>query len=198
MGTQALCHRGTDCWRVAAGRSQSHLARPPRLRLALTMTCLTLVQVLAGCSSFSSPSSSASTIPPNPSQTAASPPGMAGAPIAATSGPAAADPYGSPYPYPKQSLVDVFRDSTDSQAPAQIVPRPPSTYTPSAQPYYTGQPPAYGTVAGNTAPPGAAPPQAAALPPGAPPPGAPPPPANSQQGNVGPYPSQSLFDVFSK
>jgi hypothetical protein len=41
--------------------------------------------------------------------------------------------YSDSLPYPKQSLTDVFRGSTEPQT--QTVPRPPTSYTPSGQPY---------------------------------------------------------------
>ncbi|MGB7098613.1 MAG: hypothetical protein WBD95_07580 [Xanthobacteraceae bacterium] len=118
---------------------------------------------MAGCSSFSSPSSSAQTsvAPPPPQYSAAPAP------------PVADDAAASAYPYPKQSLVEVFKDTSDSP-PAKNVPRPPSTYTPAGQPYQANPP--YGAAAG------APPPQ--------------PPPAADAQAVPG-YPQQSLFDVFS-
>ena len=69
-------------------------------------------------------------------------------------------------PYPKQSLADVFRGSTETQT----VPRPPSTYTASGQPYTPPQ--GQGAVASA-------------------------PPANANPTNSLPYPKQSLFDIFS-
>ena len=50
---------------------------------------------------------------------------------AAAAAPAAQSDYSDSLPYPKQSLADVFRGSTETQT----VPRPPSTYTASGQPY---------------------------------------------------------------
>jgi len=104
--------------------------------------------------------------------------------------------------YPSQSLVDLFKSdaapspapvpnsasapstasASNSAAPARnaYMPHPPSTYTPSGQPYTPppGQP-AYGA-----SPAGAAP--AAA-----------PPPATSDQGAAGGvYPQQTLIDIF--
>ena len=132
--------------------------------VALIATWLVLATALAGCSSFSSPSSSAQT-------SAAAPPpqySAAPAPVATTDDAAA-----SAYPYPKQSLVEVFRDTSDSP-PAQNVPRPPSTYTPAGQPYQANPP--YDAAAG------APPPQ--------------PSPAADAQAVPG-YPQQSLTDLFS-
>jgi hypothetical protein len=94
------------------------------------------------------------------------PPAQPAAPAAA---PAAKQDYSDSLPYPKQSLTDVFRGSTETQT--QTVPRPPSTYTPSGQPYTPGQ-------AANGA--------AAA-----------PPPASQNPSDSLPYPKQSLFEVFS-
>jgi hypothetical protein len=136
------------------------VTRNPRLAIrgrrtgfAFMVTALAL-SALAGCSSLSSPSSSASANPPNPYQTAAAVP------------PASADE--NDYsPYPKQSLVDFFRGSTESPPPAQSVPRPPAAYTPSGQPYVAGQP-AYAAPA----------------------------PASADEGDYSPYPKQSLVDFF--
>jgi hypothetical protein len=101
-----------------------------------------------------------------PAQPAAAPP--AAAPAAA---PVAQRDYSDSLPYPKQSLADVFRDSTETQT--QTVPRPPSSYTPSGQPYTPGQA-AGGAPAGAAAPP-----------------------AVQNSSNSLPYPKQSLFEVFS-
>jgi hypothetical protein len=95
-------------------------------------------------------------------------------PAAAPAAPAAQRDYSDSLPYPKQSLADVFRDSTETQT--QTVPRPPSTYTPSGQPYTPGQ-------AAGGAPAGGA--VAAA------------PAAGQNSSNSLPYPKQSLFEVFS-
>jgi hypothetical protein len=79
----------------------------------------------------------------------------------------------------------LFREDS-APTPTANVPHPPSTYTPSGQPYVppSGQP-NYGAPAG--AAPAAAAPASAAQPAAAAPPPA----------NTGPYPSQSLFDIFS-
>jgi hypothetical protein len=84
-------------------------------------------------------------------------------------------------PYPKQSLIDLFRGTTQTsgQSQTQSVPHPPSTYTASGQPYST--PP--GQPANGTPPPVAT---AAAAPP-----------ANPDPTDVSPYPKQTLFEVFS-
>ena len=166
MGTQGL--RG----RVSGSRA---CARGSQTRHALTavffiVTSFTLLPALAGCSSFSSSSSSAA-------QTAAVPP-PPNAAVAAPSAPPADEAGTSAYPYPKQSLVDVFRDGTDTAPPAQNVPRPPSTYTPSDQPYPANQPAYSAPVAASTAPP------------------APPPRPGDNAASGYPYPKQSLMDLF--
>jgi hypothetical protein len=91
-------------------------------------------------------------------------------------------------PYPKQSLADLFRGSTQAQTQTQnqtqtktqAVPHPPSTYTPSGQPYSRppgqqpyGAPPAPSATAATT------------------------PPANPDPTDSLPYPKQSLIDLFS-
>jgi hypothetical protein len=66
---------------------------------------------------------------------AAPPPayGAAAGGATAAAAPAARPDYSDSLPYPKQSLVDAFRGSTDSQNPS--VPHPPSSYSASGQPY---------------------------------------------------------------
>src|ERR1700731_3956514 len=95
---------------------------------------------------------------------------------------AAQQDYSDSLPYPKQSLADLFRGSTQTQAQSQTqtVPNPPSTYTASGQPYTPppGQQP-YG------APPAPGASAAAA------------PPANPDPTDSLPYPKQSLIDLFS-
>ena len=110
-------------------------------------------------------------------QTAAAPPPVQSANAAPVAAPAAAAPaaqqdYSDSMPYPKQSLTDLFRDSTQPQG--QTVPRPPSTYTASGQPY-TPQGQAGGAAAAAAAPP-----------------------ASPDNSNQLAYPKQSLFEVFSK
>jgi hypothetical protein len=153
MGTQGLRARLTDRQSAACVSA----ARFNPVVTGFVAISLTLLPALAGCSSFSSSSSSA--------QTAAAPP------------PPSDEAGASAYPYPKQSLVELFNGSTDASAAAPNVPRPPSTYTPAGQPYPANQP-AYG------APVAAAAPQ-------------PPPPPQADTAASGyPYPSQSLLDVF--
>jgi hypothetical protein len=95
--------------------------------------------------------------------------------VAAPAAPAAQRDYSDSLPYPKQSLADVFRGSTESET--QSVPRPPSTYTPSGQPYTPQGQAANGAAAGGAV--------AAA------------PAASQNSSNSLPYPKQSLFEVFS-
>jgi hypothetical protein len=94
-------------------------------------------------------------------------------PAYAAAAPAAKSDSSDSLPYPKQSLADLFRGSTETQS--QTMPHPPSAYTPSGQPYSPPGQPASGTPA-----PGAT---AAA------------PPANPTDSL--PYPKQSLSDIFS-
>jgi hypothetical protein len=110
-------------------------------------------------------------------QNAAAPPVPAAvAPAAAPPPPQAAQQdYSDSLPYPKQSLADVFRGSTETQS--QTVPRPPSTYTPSGQPYTPGPAAGGAPAAGGTA--------------------AAPAPASQNASDSLPYPKQSLFEVFS-
>lgn len=91
--------------------------------------------------------------------------------------------------YPNQSLWDAFTNAGNSQAPVDCVtqsrtadlPRPPSTYTASGQPY---SPPA-GTATASS-PPQTPPPSAAAS--------GPPPPSNT----ASVYPQESLIDFFKR
>ena len=114
--------------------------------------------------------------------------------------------------YPQQSVSDLFKGSTDQRAapdpsgagyPLQPlmnsqqanVPHPPSTYTPSQQPYVPPQPPAAYTPPGQPA--YAAPqptPTAYTPPPPAPPPAAQPAAANTGASNGYPYPQRTLFE----
>ena len=83
--------------------------------------------------------------------------------------------------YPSQSLFDLFKSDAPQPARNPNAPHPPSTYTPSGQPYTppSGQP-SYGASAGTA-------PAAAAAP------------ANSDQPSVGGvYPQQSLIDIFQR
>jgi hypothetical protein len=110
--------------------------------------------------------------PPRSAQQSYAPPPPAYSATAAAA-PAAQRDYSDSLPYPKQSLVDAFRDSADPQN--QTVPHPPSSYTPSGQPYSP-----QGQQANGARPPGA--PAVAAAPP------PPPDPTDSL-----PYPKQTLF-----
>jgi hypothetical protein len=179
MGMRASLSAASEFGRSAVGRNG--LVGP-----ALIATAITLV--LASCSA-SSPFSNASQTaslppPPNYPATSAGQPAYAApaAGTAATAGPPAQQDYTDSLPYPKQSLADLFRGSTESQARTQNVPRPPSTYTPSNQSY--SQPSAQSAY-GSSPPPGVT---AAAAPP----------PANPDPTDSLPYPKQSLFELFSK
>ena len=117
----------------------------------------------------------------------------AAAPVAAP--PPDDDAAASAYPYPRQSLVDLFKGASGTASPTPNVPRPPSTYTPSAQPYDPSQ------LSGG-APAGSPPPSAQAYDPsrmnGGTPAAAPASSsANTEEIQVGPYPTQSLVDLFS-
>jgi hypothetical protein len=144
-----------------------------------TLIAASVILVLAGCSASSPFSGQANK--PNPNQTA----GVAAIPNAAAISPAQEE-YADSLPYPKQSLADLFRDSTQTpaqsqtQTQTQTVPHPPSTYTPSSQPYSPtpgqqsyGAPPAPSATAAAT------------------------PPANPDPTDSLPYPKQSLIDLFS-
>lgn len=184
MGTQGLRNRAMDC-RPAAARGQG-------VRRALIATSFALLPAVAGCSNFASPGpppqtaagSPAATAPPGPATASVAPPlpsqgttvdsartsnvdflnMFRDPPAQTTATPAPAAATGV---YPSQSLADLFR--SDSPAPAQTtsVPHPPSSYTPTNQPY----------AAPSAQPASAAPPV--------------PPPATG-----GIYPSQSLVDLF--
>jgi hypothetical protein len=126
MGTQGS--RG----HVSGSRAIAHGSYT---RLALTATSIIVTSfsvasltLLTGCSSFSSSPSSAQTaaVPPPPNTAVAAPADEGGTSV---------------YPYPKQSLIDSFRDGPDSSQPAQYVPRPPSAYTASGAPVAAGAPP---------------------------------------------------------
>ena len=155
MTKQILCSDG-----VKRGRRGDR-----SLTAGLPLIVITLA--MAGCSAASN-------------QAAAVPPPPNGAAVAASQ-PSGPDP--NLMPYPRQSLFETFRGSTEPQAAA--MPRPPSAYTPSGQPY---TPPAGQTADG--APAGSAPPAGAAA--------APPPRADAGTADYLPYPKQSLFDLFSE
>jgi hypothetical protein len=187
MGTQGLCIR-------AIGRGRA-ARRGRQTRVALLMSSLAVFPALAGCSSWSNPGVAASAPPPQTASAAATgqpvyppPPGQpaynapryaASATPVAAAAPSDADLAANAYPYPKQSLLDAFRGSTESAQPS--VPHPPGTYTPANQPYSppSGQQPA------NGAPAGPAPAAVAAAP------------ASDTDSSGYPYPKRSLFDLFS-
>ena len=146
--------------------------------LIATMAAL----VLAGCSAGTntlSPNQTASVPAPGPAGQAAAP---ASQPSYAAPASATQQDYSDSLPYPKQSLTDLFRGSTQTQAQGQTqtVPHPPSTYTASGQPY---APPPSQQPNGTLAPPVAT---AAAAPL-----------ANPDPTDSLPYPKQSLIDLFS-
>ena len=146
------------------------------------------ILVLAGCSAGSSYSAQTNNLSPNqtagvPSPTSA---GQAAAPASPPSYTGAASAvqqdYSNSLPYPKQSLADLFRGSTQTQAQSQTqtLPHPPSTYSASGQPYTPppgqqpyGAPPAPGATAAAASP------------------------ANPDPADSLPYPKQSLIDLFS-
>ena len=138
--------------------------------------------VLAGCSAGTNtfgPNQTAGVPAPTSAGQAAAP---ASQPSYAAATSAAQQDYSDSLPYPKQSLADLFRGSTQTQAQSQTqtVPHPPSTYTASGQPY---TPPAGQQPYGAPPAPGAS---AAAAPP-----------ANPDPTDSLPYPKQSLIDLFS-
>ncbi len=191
MATRELCGRGAIDRLVALSQERGRLC---------LVCALALLPVLAGCSgsSFGGPGAS---------QMAAAPPPSPAAPAvnAALPQPVPAQPpeaYAGVYP--SVSLVDLFKgDAASSMQPAQAanMPHPPSTYTPSGQPYvpaanqaYVPHPPGSYTPSGQPYPPPAGQqPYGTAGPPAA---AAPPPPSNEETvGGV--YPQQSLFDIFT-
>jgi hypothetical protein len=126
------------------------------------------------------------------------PPSPAGTPVTTSS--AAADAM----PYPKQSLFSLFQDSGKTPAPAQAqdMPHPPSTYTPSGQPYVPPQgQPTYSSATAQSAqrPPSAYTPSGQPYPPpgqpAARPPRTPQAAADDDEQSVPGYPTRSIFDV---
>jgi hypothetical protein len=212
MGTQGLSGR------VGFGRRGGNRAWDDSVvhwRLNL-IAALAILPIAAGCSlspPWSSSANQTAAVPPPqnypasaigqpaytppPGQQAYAPPAQRGyatpAATAAAASPSVQQDYSDSLPYPKQSLIDAFRGSTQipaqgqtqsatqvaTQGPPQYVPHPPSTDTPSGQPY--SPPP--GQPANNAPPPAAT---AAAAPPG-----------NPEPTDSLPYPKQSLFEVFS-
>src|SRR5271167_2405582 len=92
--------------------------------LAAGLPLIVITLAMAGCSAASN---QAAAVPPPPNSA-----------TAAASQPPGPDP--NLLPYPKQSLFEVFRGSTEPQAVA--MPHPPSAYTQAGQPYSppAGQP----------------------------------------------------------
>jgi hypothetical protein len=182
------------------------------------MTCFVLLPALFGCSSFASlspgpnqPTAVSQAPPPAVATTTSTDEPVAGSPYPrrslaevftedanaappprAPSAPGTQVTTGAPeadsMPYPKQSLVSLFQGSTSpapNPNPNPNMPHPPSTYTPSGQPYMP--PPGQQTY---NPPPAAAPPAPSAQAPAAPQ-------ASASSDTSGPYPSRSLFDLFS-
>ena len=146
MGTHGLCARvrvGT----LAGGR-------PGRRVIAPFVVSIGLLPALAGCSSFSSTSSSP---PESVGSTSSSPPAAAG-PVTARGGVTVGPPPSGPYSYdesgPSGILVDVFRHNstpstqTATMPPAQAaaVAPPPSVPTSYSQPADAGPASARGGV----------------------------------------------------
>ena len=145
--------------------------------LIATMAALVLPGCSAGTNTLS-PNQTAGVPAPTPAGQAAAP---ASQPSHAAAASAAQQDYSDSLPYPKESLTDLFRGSTQTQAQSQTqtVPHPPNTYTASGQPYAPpGQQP-------YSAPPAPGASAAAA------------PPATPDATDSLPYPKQSLIDLFS-
>jgi hypothetical protein len=200
MGTRGLCN--------GAGAHGSAFGSRRWDRFAYIVSSFVLLPALFGCSSLSpgpnqptavssppaaaAPTDEQATVSPYPRQSLVDvftedtntpppprPPSAAGTQLTTAS------PETDSLPYPKQSLVSLFQGSTSS-TPNANVPHPPSTYTPSGQPYTP--PPGQQTY---NPPAAAAPPAASAQAPAAAQPSA------SSDAAGGPYPKQSLFDLFS-
>ncbi|HXL66317.1 MAG TPA: hypothetical protein VN938_14810 [Xanthobacteraceae bacterium] len=171
MGIHEPRDRAVDSISAARGRAGDR---------ALVLMVLGLMPVLAGCSSFSSPSSATGTSP------ATYQPAAAAAP--------ASDTTASMTPYPSRALVDVFTEDSNPSAAASSsgaasaapprpgMPHPPSTYTASAPPYQTSQT-GYNASAGSAPAPARPAPVAA---------------QDDSETEVPGYASKSLLDVFSK
>jgi hypothetical protein len=160
MGTQGSAGNA-----VFGGRGG---VRPLWRPIAILAGSLAVLPLVGGCSGSSFPSFGSanpqSTVPPPPNASVAA----TGQPVYAPPAAAQRD-YSDSLPYPKQSLADVFRGSTETQP--QSVPRPPSSYTPSGQPYTPqGQAAGGAPTAGSAAP------------------------AGQNPSDLLPYPKQSLFD----
>jgi hypothetical protein len=120
MGTQGSRGHVSGSRAIACG-SYARLVFTATSIIVTSFSAASLT-LLTGCSSFSSSPSSAQTaaVPPAPKAAVAAPPDEGGTSV---------------YPYPQQSLIG----GPDSSQPAQYVPRPPSAYTASDQPYPANQ-----------------------------------------------------------
>lgn len=131
------------------------------------------------------------TAPAQPSQ-----PSAAGTPVTTSS------PATDYLPYPKQTLFSQFQDSGTAQTPN--MPHPPSTYTPSAQPYVPPQgQPTYSAASSQSAPrppstytPSGQPYSPPSQPAAATPQSASPPTTADNGQQVSGYPGQSILDIF--
>jgi hypothetical protein len=176
MGIHGPRDRAIDSISAARGRAGDR---------ASVLMIFGLMPVLAGCSSFSS-TSSTGTSPATYQPAAAAVP--------------ASDTTASMTPYPSRALVDVFTGDSNPPAAASApvvanapgaasaapprpgMPHPPSTYTASAPPYQTSQT-GYNASAGSASAPARPAPVAA---------------QDESETEVPGYASKSLFDVFSK
>lgn len=224
MGMQGFYSRAERRRRAAQGH---------RAPLHAAVFSFFLLIALAGCSansSWSSRSSQSSALPPpTPAvagatsstaesaavpgypqqslvdffkQDAASTPAQTLAPSAAGTQTTTESPEASSSPYPRQTIFSAFQSSGTEQAPN--MPHPPTTYTPSAQPYVPPQgQPTYSAAAPQSAPR----PSSTYTPSGQPysPPGQPAaraPQGSAPQADTGDeqqvpgYPSQSISDIF--
>jgi hypothetical protein len=146
MGTDGLCARvrvGTP----AGGRRGRRVIAP-------FVVSIGLLPALAGCSSFSSTSSS----PPDSVGSTSSSPAAAAGPVTARGGVTVGPPPSGPYSYdesgPSGILVDVFRHNSTPPAKTEAMPSaqtaamapPPSVPTSYSQPAYAGPTSARGGV----------------------------------------------------
>lgn len=139
-------------WRASAGLGRAAAGQGRLLLTALFATSVVAAPFLAGCSSFSSPSSSgsqATNVSPPPNYPAAAPGQPAYGPPPGQQAYAPAQPAPPPDQNStagslRQSYVNflqAFRDPPEQEAsaPPAYAARPPSTYTPSQQPYVPPQ-----------------------------------------------------------
>ena len=206
------------CKRVTGFRRTP--ARGARPGLPLIVMAIAVVPALAGCSAFSSPSPSPP--PPHVPAAAAAPAAPNSPAVASASPPAGQQPTYVPG-YPTVSLTDLFRSDDDTAQQKPGVPHPPSTYYPANGAPVAGQPgtataaapsnppqyvPGYPTVSltdlfksdstpqAQTNVPHPPPTYTPSTQQGSAPPPAPAAPAATDTAASGPYPSQSIFDLF--